>query len=74
MTKYPLSPMLDIPPTPTKLCSLTATEILRLIKSDLITVEQYAQALLDRIKSRDSVVKAWQYYGMPLLPQNTSTS
>jgi hypothetical protein len=63
--------MLDIQPAPTKLCMLTATEILHLIKSDLITVEQYAQALLDRVKSRDRVVKAWQYYGMLDLPKST---
>ncbi|KAI9702195.1 MAG: hypothetical protein M1820_006277 [Bogoriella megaspora] len=47
--------------TPTKLWSLTATEVLSLIRQDQLTVEDYAHALLDRIQSRDSVVKAWQY-------------
>ncbi|PVH70770.1 amidase signature enzyme [Cadophora sp. DSE1049] len=52
---------------PTKLWSLTATEVLSLIKRDLITVEDYASALLDRIESRNSIVKAWQYFDSDLV-------
>ncbi|KAF2234183.1 amidase signature enzyme [Viridothelium virens] len=49
-------------PAPTKLWSLTATEVLSLIKKDQLTVEDYAYAVLGRVESRDSVVKAWQYF------------
>ncbi|KAK0108687.1 hypothetical protein ONS95_003479 [Cadophora gregata] len=52
---------------PTKLWSLTATEVLSLIKRDLLTVEDYANALLNRIDSRNSVVKAWQYFDSDLV-------
>jgi Asp-tRNA(Asn)/Glu-tRNA(Gln) amidotransferase A subunit family amidase len=45
------------------LCSLTATEVLRLIKDGTITVEQYIRVLLDRIDNRDGIVKAWAYLG-----------
>lgn len=55
---------------PAKLWSLTAIEALALIKKDVISVEDYAKALLGRIKSRDSVVKAWQYLGIPSLLSN----
>jgi Asp-tRNA(Asn)/Glu-tRNA(Gln) amidotransferase A subunit family amidase len=55
-------------PTPTKLVSLTATEFLNLIERDQLTIEDYANALLDRIRSRDGVVKAWQYLGTPSAP------
>ncbi|KAK2594846.1 hypothetical protein QQS21_007434 [Conoideocrella luteorostrata] len=44
-----------------KLWSLTAVEALNFIKEDLLTVEDYADALLSRVESRDSVVRAWQY-------------
>ncbi len=50
---------------PAKLWSLTATEVQSLIERDLLTVEDYANALLSRIKSRDGVVKAWQHLGVP---------
>ncbi|KAI1458974.1 amidase signature enzyme [Annulohypoxylon moriforme] len=40
---------------------LTAIEVLNLLKTNTITVEEYASSLLERIKDRDSVVKAWAY-------------
>lgn len=52
---------------PAKLWSLTATKALSLIKRDRLTVEDYAKALVSRIESRDSVVKAWKYFGKPNL-------
>lgn len=52
---------------PTKLWSLTATEVLSLIKRDRLTVEDYVNALLSRIESRNSVVKAWQYFDSDLV-------
>ncbi|MCJ1271071.1 hypothetical protein MMC22_010970 [Lobaria immixta] len=48
---------------PTKLCSLTATQVLGLLKNNSITIEEYARALLIRIEQRDSTVKAWTYLG-----------
>jgi len=48
---------------PTKLWSLTATEVLSLINKDRLTVEDNAKALMGRIESRISVVKAWKYFG-----------
>ncbi|PSN65134.1 amidase signature enzyme [Corynespora cassiicola Philippines] len=42
------------------LWSLTATEILRLTKSDKVIVEDYAKAIISRIELRDGVVKAWK--------------
>jgi hypothetical protein len=48
-----------------KLWSLTATEVRALIEKDQLTVEEYANALLGRIRSRDGVVKAWKYLGAP---------
>ncbi|EXJ87257.1 amidase [Capronia epimyces CBS 606.96] len=46
---------------PTRLYSLTASQVLRLLKNDTITVEQYALSILGRIEERDSIVKAWTY-------------
>ncbi|KAM3453412.1 hypothetical protein MY3296_003820 [Beauveria thailandica] len=40
---------------------LTAAEVLGYIRAGDLTVEQYAQALLDRIAERDSQVQAWAY-------------
>lgn len=40
-----------------------ATEVLKLLKDDKITVATYARDLLDRIDNRESVVKAWTYLG-----------
>lgn len=39
----------------------TAAQALQLFRTNAITVEAYAQALLARIKARDSTVKAWAY-------------
>ncbi|KAI0896281.1 amidase signature enzyme [Annulohypoxylon nitens] len=44
-----------------KLYLLTAVEVLNLLKSNSISVEEYASSLLGRIQERDSVVKAWAY-------------
>ncbi|KAI1818314.1 amidase [Poronia punctata] len=40
---------------------LTATQALSSIRSGALTVEQYARSLLQRISTRDDVVKAWAY-------------
>ncbi|KAI1215178.1 amidase signature enzyme [Annulohypoxylon truncatum] len=40
---------------------LTAVEVLNLLKSNTITVEEYVSSLLERIQERDSIVKAWTY-------------
>nr|ODN86714.1 hypothetical protein L203_03962 [Cryptococcus depauperatus CBS 7841] len=40
---------------------LTATEVLKLLKNNSMTVETYFRSFLDRIKERDSIVKAWTY-------------
>lgn len=42
---------------------LAATQVLDLLKNNTITVEEYARSLLDRVKERDSIVKAWAYLG-----------
>lgn len=47
-----------------KLYLLTAVEVLNLLKSNSISVEEYASSLLGRIRERDSVVKAWAYLGV----------
>jgi hypothetical protein len=41
------------------LCRSSATEIVELIRHNSITVKDYAESLLERIKERDPVVKAW---------------
>ncbi|KAI4705603.1 hypothetical protein J4E81_000487 [Alternaria sp. BMP 2799] len=43
----------------------TAVQVLELLKANTITVEAYAQSLLDRIRDRDDVVKAWAHLDMP---------
>ncbi|KAF4993079.1 hypothetical protein FGRMN_6694 [Fusarium graminum] len=43
------------------LWKLTATEALERIRSQEITVEQYATSLLDQISKRDDDVRAWAY-------------
>lgn len=40
---------------------LTAAELVSHIREGHTTVLEYAQSLLQRIKERDSVVKAWAY-------------
>ncbi|KAL4984209.1 amidase signature domain-containing protein [Aspergillus falconensis] len=40
---------------------LTASEALRLIKDNKLTVEDYARSLLSRIEWRDPTVQAWAY-------------
>ncbi|KAK5701677.1 hypothetical protein LTR97_004495 [Elasticomyces elasticus] len=50
-----------------KLYSLTATQAVALFKSDSITVEEYARALLDRVRERDDIVKAWAYLNPELV-------
>lgn len=44
-----------------KLYRLTATQALRNIRANELTVEDYAKSLLKRIQERDSAVKAWVY-------------
>ncbi len=52
-----------------KLYRLTASQALRLIKSNRLTVEQYAQSLLSRFQARDPIVKAWAYFNPDLILQ-----
>ncbi|KAI1040145.1 hypothetical protein LB505_012352 [Fusarium chuoi] len=40
---------------------LTASEALGKIQADEISVQEYAESLLERIKARDEDVKAWAY-------------
>jgi len=40
---------------------LSATDIAAKIRDGQLSVEEYAQSLLARIKERDPVVKAWAY-------------
>ena len=44
-----------------ELYRLTATQALRNIRANELTVEDYAKSLLKRIQERDSAVKAWAY-------------
>lgn len=44
-------------------CTWTATETLKHLRTNAITVDLYARSLLDRIDERDHVVKAWAYIG-----------
>lgn len=48
---------------------LTASEALKRIRADQLTVEEYARALLDRIKVRDDAVKAWAFLDPELVLQ-----
>ncbi|KAI1197987.1 amidase signature enzyme [Nemania serpens] len=43
------------------LYTLTAVQVLDLLKNNSLTVEDYALSLLDRVKKRDNTVKAWVY-------------
>ena len=45
------------------LYALDASEIRDLLRSNSITVEDYARSLLSRIEKRDHIVKAWTYLG-----------
>lgn len=40
---------------------LTATEEVQLTRSDKLTVEDYARALLARVQERDSIVQGWVF-------------
>jgi Asp-tRNA(Asn)/Glu-tRNA(Gln) amidotransferase A subunit family amidase len=46
---------------PTETYKLTATEVIAKIRDGQLTVEEYAESLLVRIKERDPVVKGWAY-------------
>ncbi|POS71860.1 amidase [Diaporthe helianthi] len=52
---------------------LTASEVLKLLENDTITVETYAQSLLNHIKDRDDIVKAWAYLGKTTTTEFTVT-
>jgi hypothetical protein len=45
------------------LYTLTAMQVLELIKNNSVTVEEYARSLLGRIQEREDTVKAWAYLG-----------
>ena len=49
-----------------ELVRLSATEARNLIRNDSLTVERYARALVRRVKARDTVVRAWTYFGSVL--------
>jgi hypothetical protein len=46
-----------------RLYNFSAIKVLELLKNDTITVEEYAGSLLQRIRERDSIIKAWAYLG-----------
>ncbi|RGP74762.1 amidase [Fusarium sporotrichioides] len=46
---------------PTETYKLTATEVIAKIRDGQLTVEEYAESLLVRIKERDPIVKGWAY-------------
>ena len=46
---------------------MTATEALRKIKNNDLTVEDYARSLLSRVEERDSAVNAWAYLNPELV-------
>jgi len=50
-----------IPVSSLHLTHASATEVLSLIQSGSVTVEQYARSLLEQVKERDAEVKAWAY-------------
>lgn len=52
---------------------LTATQVRNLLENNIITVEEYACSLLDRIEKRDGIVKAWAYLGKSSLPAVDAT-
>jgi Asp-tRNA(Asn)/Glu-tRNA(Gln) amidotransferase A subunit family amidase len=52
---------------PKDLYALTACQILELLQNDSVTVEEYAESLLRRVKERDEIVDAWAYLGMLFL-------
>ncbi|BCS25447.1 amidase [Aspergillus puulaauensis] len=52
---------------------LTAAEASQLIQSNKLTVESYARALLSRISSRDSAVKAWVHLNPDAVLQQART-
>ncbi|KAI4676810.1 uncharacterized protein J4E84_009405 [Alternaria hordeiaustralica] len=49
-------------------------EALELLKANAITVETYAQSLLDRIRDRDDIVKAWAHLGKTTTTEFTITN
>lgn len=47
--------------------TLTATQVLELLKNNAITVEAYPRSLLDRTKENDGTIKACAHLGKLLL-------
>jgi Asp-tRNA(Asn)/Glu-tRNA(Gln) amidotransferase A subunit family amidase len=45
----------------------TASQALDQLKNNVITVEEYARSLLDRVKERDGIIKAWAYLDSELV-------
>jgi hypothetical protein len=43
------------------LYALRASQVLDPLQNNTVNVEKYACCLLDRVKERDGVVKAWAY-------------
>jgi Asp-tRNA(Asn)/Glu-tRNA(Gln) amidotransferase A subunit family amidase len=50
-----------LPPDIRQAYSLTASEALAKLRRNELTVEQYAQSLLQRIQERDDAVRAWAF-------------
>jgi Asp-tRNA(Asn)/Glu-tRNA(Gln) amidotransferase A subunit family amidase len=50
-----------------ELYRLTATDVLVKVKSNEISVEDYAKSLLTRIEVRDEAVQAWAYLNSELV-------
>lgn len=50
-----------------ELYRLTATEVLAKVRSNEISVEEYARSLLKRIEVRDEAVQAWAYLNPELV-------
>ncbi|KAK0631217.1 hypothetical protein B0T14DRAFT_596937 [Immersiella caudata] len=59
-------------PVPNELRSLTASEVRRLINNEELNAEDYTKELLERIKSRDSIEKAWKYLDPDLVLNQAS--
>ncbi len=56
-----------------ELYRLTASQALRLMNSNRLTVEQYAQSLLSRFRDRDPIVQAWAYFNPDLILDQART-
>lgn len=56
-----------------ELYRLTATDVLAKVRSNEISVEEYARSLLKRIEARDEAVQAWAYLNPELVLEQAKT-